>query len=130
MDHVISLAPEEEVKLEALVKRVNTTPYEPPNLSELVEEGYPRQLIFAASHLGTLVALANDHWTVPEVLQGILEILSQEEAFQEEFNLATFRDRFGTSRKYALAFLEHFDTQGITIRKGDVRVLGKRPRKD
>lgn len=130
MDHEISLAPEEEVKLNALVKRVNSTPYEPPNLSELVEEGYPRQLIFAASHLGALVAVANDHWTVPEVLQGILEILYQEEAFQGKFELATFRDRFSTSRKYALAFLEHFDTQGITIRKGDVRVLGKRPLED
>jgi selenocysteine-specific elongation factor len=30
----------------------------------------------------------------------------------------------GTSRKYAQALLEHLDSQGITRREGDVRVLG------
>jgi selenocysteine-specific elongation factor len=33
------------------------------------------------------------------------------------------RDRFKTSRRYALAFLEHLDATGITIREGDVRRL-------
>ena len=33
------------------------------------------------------------------------------------------RDRFGTSRKYALAVLEHFDAIGFTRREGDVRRL-------
>ena len=37
------------------------------------------------------------------------------------------RDRFETTRKYAIAFLEHLDAQGITRRDGDVRVWGKRP---
>jgi len=41
--------------------------------------------------------------------------------------LAGFRDHFGTSRKYALAFLDYFDRQGITTRKGDVRLTAKRP---
>jgi selenocysteine-specific elongation factor len=33
------------------------------------------------------------------------------------------RDRFTTSRKYALAFLEHLDSLGITRRDGDDHVL-------
>lgn len=130
VDHRISLTPEEETTLQALLQTVAGTPYEPPNLAQLVEEGYPKQLIFAASHLGILVSLPNEHWTTPEILQSIQGVLYQEGAFRSEFELATFRDRFGTSRKYALAFLDYFDAQGITIRKGDVRVLSKRPLED
>ena len=129
-DHQITLNPVEQEKLQTLLDLVAQTPYEPPSLAELVAKGYPRQLIFAASHLGSLVALANEHWTTPEILQTIQGMLSQEESFQGEFDLATFRDRLGTSRKYALAFLEYFDTQGMTVRKGDARVLSKRPLED
>ena len=37
--------------------------------------------------------------------------------------VAQFRDRFGSSRKYALALLEHLDERKITRRAGDARVL-------
>lgn len=36
---------------------------------------------------------------------------------------AEFRDMFNTSRKYALALLEHLDQIGVTIRAGDFRKL-------
>jgi selenocysteine-specific elongation factor len=37
------------------------------------------------------------------------------------------RDTFGTSRKYALALMEHLDRIGLTLRDGDIRKLA-RPR--
>ena len=36
--------------------------------------------------------------------------------------MAEYRDRFGTSRKYAQPTLEHLDELRVTRRKGDVRV--------
>jgi len=36
------------------------------------------------------------------------------------------RDRFNTSRKYAIGLLEHLDSVGITRRVGDARVRGPR----
>ena len=36
---------------------------------------------------------------------------------------AEVRDLFGTSRKFALALLEHLDANGVTIRDGDFRRL-------
>jgi selenocysteine-specific elongation factor len=39
-----------------------------------------------------------------------------------DVNVAAMRDLFGTSRKYAIPFLEHLDEQKITRRVGDVRV--------
>ena len=44
---------------------------------------------------------------------------------QERATLADVRDRLGTSRKVAQAFLEHLDTNRITRRVGDARVLRK-----
>ena len=45
--------------------------------------------------------------------------------FQEKGTLsaAQVRDHFDTSRRYALAFLEHLDEVGVTVREGDVRRL-------
>lgn len=34
-----------------------------------------------------------------------------------------FRDLLGTTRKYSIPLLEHFDRTGVTIRKGNARVL-------
>jgi selenocysteine-specific elongation factor len=46
-------------------------------------------------------------------------------------SVAEFRDLVGTSRKYALAVLEYLDERGVTIRKGESRVLVvKRPLTD
>jgi selenocysteine-specific elongation factor len=45
-----------------------------------------------------------------------------------EISLAGFRDRVGTSRKYAQAWLEYADSAGLTRRTGDVRVLTRRHR--
>lgn len=38
-------------------------------------------------------------------------------------SLADFRDLLGTSRKYAVALLDHYDKIGLTQRQGDVRRL-------
>jgi selenocysteine-specific elongation factor len=44
----------------------------------------------------------------------------------DEITLAGLRDELGTSRKYAQALLERFDAEGLTLRRGDVRVLRRR----
>ncbi len=43
-----------------------------------------------------------------------------------EITLAGLRDELQTSRKYAQAYLEHFDGEKLTLRRGDARVLRKR----
>ncbi|HET9310876.1 MAG TPA: SelB C-terminal domain-containing protein, partial [Actinomycetota bacterium] len=35
--------------------------------------------------------------------------------------VSTFREKLGTSRKYALPLLEHFDRAGVSRRDGDLR---------
>jgi len=43
-----------------------------------------------------------------------------------EVTLARLRDELGTSRKYAQALLEHFDSERLTLRRGEARVLRRR----
>jgi selenocysteine-specific elongation factor len=45
-----------------------------------------------------------------------------------EITLARLRDALNTSRKYAQAYLEHFDGAKLTLRRGDARVLRRRRR--
>jgi len=43
-----------------------------------------------------------------------------------EVTLAQLRDALDTSRKYAQAYLEHFDATKLTLRRGEAHVLRKR----
>ncbi|MBN2621375.1 selenocysteine-specific translation elongation factor [candidate division WOR-3 bacterium] len=47
---------------------------------------------------------------------------------KKEIKVSEFRDMIGASRKYALPLLIYFDTHGITIKRGEVRVLGQKYR--
>ena len=52
------------------------------------------------------------------------EMISRLRAFfarKPEMTVAEFRDMLGTTRKYALPFLEYLDSNKITLRVGDVR---------
>jgi selenocysteine-specific elongation factor len=47
---------------------------------------------------------------------------------KKDMSVAEFRDVLGTSRKYAIPFLEYLDSNKITLRVGEVRkFLVKRP---
>jgi selenocysteine-specific elongation factor len=45
-----------------------------------------------------------------------------------EMGVADVKDLTGTTRKYTVPLLEYLDSQKVTVRKGDVRVLGPRGR--
>jgi len=51
------------------------------------------------------------------------ELLVGELEATERITLARFRDLLGTSRKTSQLLLERFDADGLTLRRGDVRVL-------
>jgi selenocysteine-specific elongation factor len=47
---------------------------------------------------------------------------------KNEIRISEFRDLIGASRKYALPLLVYFDTRNVTIKRGEVRVLGQKYR--
>jgi len=58
-----------------------------------------------------------------EMVQRVTEAIRR----QGSVTLAQVRDMLGTSRRYAQALLEHLDAQGVTLRRGDERVLRRPP---
>jgi selenocysteine-specific elongation factor len=58
-----------------------------------------------------------------EDYQLMVEQVKQIIAETGSISVAQMRDKFNTSRRYVLAFLEHLDSIGITVREGDVRII-------
>jgi selenocysteine-specific elongation factor len=76
---------------------------------------------------GELIPVSAEVFFDPQTYE---ELVAQVAAYIDEFGsitVAQARDRFGTSRRYVLALLEHLDSIGFTRREGDVRVLGRLP---
>jgi selenocysteine-specific elongation factor len=59
---------------------------------------------------------------------GVLEDIKTVCREEGGISLAGLRDRLGTSRRYAQAWLEFSDASGVTARTGDVRVLTRKHR--
>ena len=61
-----------------------------------------------------------------KALERVERVVAEALRTRGELTVAALRDLLGTSRKYVLPLLEHFDTVGLTRRQGDVRVPGPR----
>ncbi len=57
------------------------------------------------------------------IMSSMLGLVRAHFAREETLTAAQFRDQLNTSRRYVLAFLEHLDATGVTVREGDVRKL-------
>jgi selenocysteine-specific elongation factor len=77
---------------------------------------------------GDAVGLGERLFASKETAEGVLEEIKTVCREEGEVSLAGLRDRLGTSRKYAQAWLEYSDEQGVTSRTGEVRVLTRRYR--
>ena len=118
----IHFTPDQQAKAAALLNEYATSPFAPPTIKESqVEVG--EDVFGALVELGELVAVS------PEVAFRKLDYELMTKRIREnllqkgQITAAEVRDLFGTSRKYALALLEHLDAIGITIRDGDFRRL-------
>jgi selenocysteine-specific elongation factor len=112
----LSRAQEEEISV--FLASIRAEPFSPPTdrlpsapvLAYLVERGEIETtaggVVFAAEAFAEMVRRVKAHM-----------------ADEGSLSLAATRDLFGTSRKYAQAFLEHLDALRITRRNGDLRTL-------
>ena len=71
------------------------------------------------------VRLKGDLFYHRDVLDDIEQQLRRYLEQHDEITAGAFRDLLNISRKYAIPLLEHFDSQRLTMRIGDKRVLRK-----
>ena len=105
-----------------LLERLETSGVEPP-----VSEPTPelRLLMKRGEAVDLGGGLFASGKTAEHVLEGIKAVCREE----GEISLSGLRDRLGTSRRFAQAWLEFSDASGVTSRTGDVRVLTRRHRR-
>jgi selenocysteine-specific elongation factor len=118
--HAVSVSGREE-ELDALVERVAGAEPAPPTVNELVAEGARADVIEAATATGRLTRISSDLVMTPDLVRHAEEIVRS--IAPEGVTVSAFRERLGTSRKFALPLLEHLDAKGVTLRRGDIRVL-------
>ncbi|NJC96383.1 MAG: selenocysteine-specific translation elongation factor [Anaerolineae bacterium] len=120
--HEIRFNGQEQVKVQALMRKFEANPYSPPGVKECQAE-VGEEVVNALIELGELVSVS------PDVLfrkkDYDLMVTEVRKAIDQngKVALADVRDLFETSRKYAQALLEHLDAINVTMREGDFRKL-------
>jgi selenocysteine-specific elongation factor len=103
----------------ALEQRLRAAAFEPPIDSELDPDD-----LAALRDAGRAVRVSKNLHYHPDVLAEIrsrvIELAARNGG---AVTLAGLRDELGTSRKFAQALLEHFDSERLTIRRGEEHVL-------
>ncbi len=121
-EHEIVFSKADEENAKSIIKLFNSNPYSPPGLKELSDE-YGEDFVEALIVAERLTQVADDIAFLPDTYQAMQQGARDFLVNEGKMTLGQFRDLFGTSRKFALAFLEYMDKEGITIRKEDYRVL-------
>jgi len=118
-DHQPTYSPAQQRQVEAFRRALTEALFSPPSPVEL---GLEPDLVASLVDSGELVRLDENIYytrkTYDEMVARILQTIDE----RGEINVAAMRDIFGTTRKYAIPWLEHLDDQKITRRVGDVRV--------
>jgi selenocysteine-specific elongation factor len=121
--HRVSLG-EREPEAARLVEAVDTGQPTPPTFAELQAAGFSRELIEACVSTGRLVRVSPEVLLTPDFLARAQAAARDGAAQPEGLTVSRFREVLGTTRKYALPILTHFDAVGLTRREGDVRRPG------
>ncbi len=116
--HNVTFSPVQQAEVDTFLQSLKDDPYspqpaglsDPEILNALIEK---RQVVKLSD--GVIFASA----AFEEMVKRIVEHLKS----NGTITVAQVRDMFGTSRKYALALMEHLDEQKITRRVDDERVL-------
>lgn len=116
--HRIQLTQAQQAKIDAFLQSLAKIPYAPP--SDLIPEPDLLNLLVEQHQV---VRVSSEVVFSASVYNEMVEKVTSHIKAQGKVTVAEVRDLFNTSRKYALALLEHLDEKKITRRVGDERVL-------
>ena len=129
VSHRVSLSPEEELARVALERAFRDAGLRPPDAQSLA----PTIGVAPAVSDRTVKLLQRQR-----VLVKVDELLFHEEALKQlksdvtalkvhgadaRIDVATFKERFGITRKYAIPLLGYLDRERVTRRVGDTRIV-------
>ncbi len=122
--HQIIFSDKQQAQIDHLMQILNELPYSPPPIAELNEIA-GEDLVRALIDLRRII-MVSDSIAFPKAgYERLTAEIRRRISEHGGIDAKTLRDEFGTSRKYAIAVLEHLDSLGITQRVGDVRRRGR-----
>ncbi len=113
---------EQERAVQTLLSAFERQPYAPPSVADVIAS-VGAEVFQALLDQGRLVKVSEEvvfsAAAYQQMVAGVKTFIEREGSI----TVAQVRDLFQTSRKYALALMEHLDAQRVTQRVGDARVL-------
>lgn len=107
--------------------------FRPPRVGELAEmtgrrDFDVRRVLKSMGKQGAVVEVVTDHFFLREVMAHVARIVGELAASAEDgyFGAAKLRDRLDNGRKVSIQLLEYFDRLGLTLRRGDLRIIDPR----
>ncbi|MBC7075697.1 MAG: selenocysteine-specific translation elongation factor [Syntrophomonadaceae bacterium] len=124
-----SPAPNEKEKeaISQIVGLMNENLFSPPSLEEVkrklsLKDDTLQEIMNYLTDQGVIIKVTQDMYFSKKAIEEGKERLEKFFAFEKELSLATARDIFNTTRKYALPLVEYYDKIRFTRRVGDMRV--------
>ena len=107
-----------------LIEELGRNPFAPPSLPEAMQRsGVSAEIVRALERQGRLVRVSDDVAFTREAYDDAVALVREMVAAGGSITVAQLRDRMGASRRPVLALLEHLDSERVTRRVGDARVL-------
>ena len=107
-----------------LIELLGGQPFAPPSLPEAMEKtGASAEVVRALTQRGDIVRVSDDIAFTRAAFADALAMVKDLIAGTGSVTVAQVRDRMGASRRPVLALLEYLDSQRVTRRVGDARVL-------
>ncbi|MCS7223495.1 MAG: selenocysteine-specific translation elongation factor [Armatimonadetes bacterium] len=125
-DHSVRLSADQESLAQMIERKCRQAKFAPLEVSDVLslipDREQPMDFISFLIESGRLVRVS-DFLYHPETIQEAINLAQQLAKEGGSFTAAQFRDAVATSRKYVVPLLEYLDHLGITVRRGDVRIL-------
>jgi selenocysteine-specific elongation factor len=119
----VQFTPEQKGKVDNLLERFAQSAYTPPTIKEC-REALGDELYAALVEKGELVPVSSEVVFTDKVYQDLIQTVKNHFQKEDTLTAAQLRDQLKTTRRYVLAFLEHLDALGVTLRDGDFRRFG------
>ena len=123
-----ALSGKEEETKGKIVKALEAARFQPPEKAELakrlsMDEKKLTDMLRLMDKEGSVVRINDSLYVAASAYREMLSLLKAFFARKPGMAVSEFRDVLGTTRKYALPFLEYLDSHKVTMRVGDVRKL-------
>jgi len=126
--HIVRLGDDERMLADRVAALVGSEPFAPPDLSQIermvgVSRARLAEVLRVMEREQSIVRVTPDLCFGSGAIGQVKSALHGHLSGTGDITPATFRDLFGTTRKYAIPLLEYLDREGFTIRVGDRRRL-------